>query len=85
MQTPINGCHRERTVRSVALVSRHDPFCRMQEGQYLLVAENFSSFHYILVVRIVDETSEYDCTILTLGSERSLSEKQCTKRELYHR
>jgi len=57
----------------------------MQEGQCLLVAEIFSSFHYILVVRIVEEISEYDCTILTLGSERSFSDEQCTKRELYHR
>jgi len=85
MRTPINRCHRERTVRSVALVSRHDPFCRMQEGQCLLVAEIISSFHYILVVRIVEEISEYDCTILTLGSERSLCDEQCTKRNLYHR
>jgi len=58
----------------------------MQEGQCLLVAEIFSSLYYILVVRIVEEISEYDCTILTLGSERSLSDElQCTKRDLYHR
>jgi len=46
----------------------------------------FSSFHYILVVHVVEEISDYDCTILTLGSEPSLSDElQCTKRDLYHR
>jgi len=45
---------------------------------------NFSSFHYILVIRIVEEISEYDCTILTLGSERLFSDEECTKRDPYH-
>jgi len=49
------------------------------------VAEIFTSFHCILVVRIVEEISEYDSTIPTLGSERSLSDEQCMKRDLYHR